>query len=326
MDLFSLQCSENIISSLEPLKGMKLRKLECGSNLIDTLEPLRGMPLISLGFTDNTINSLAPVADCSLLASISCRGNAICSLEALRGMNLKRVTCSENRITSLEPLSGMPLSSCICVNNPLKSLDPFIADPPEKFFFYSETLPEGELARAFSTWSGSEDAETLSKDAQVLLAIKRGRYSDLRKYAVTCNRTRYLFVPAFVSRKRAHEIAQKSGAFLFSFEVEGMASSWRSLINRKRGKRCPINTCSMLDRHVETWNGFVIQNGMLYRETREGLKLSEGEVITLQKDQDKLSGFGFTGAYSYYYFTYPERKENRGYPERKRYFIIQWDE
>ena len=60
MPLGVLHCGNNMIKSLEPLRGLPLKMLSCQSNQITTLEPLAGIPLASLVCGANPLTSCEP--------------------------------------------------------------------------------------------------------------------------------------------------------------------------------------------------------------------------------------------------------------------------
>jgi hypothetical protein len=61
--LLGLNCADNHVNSLEPLRGMRLQSLTCSRNRIASLEPLRGMPLARLYISGNPLATLEPFVD-----------------------------------------------------------------------------------------------------------------------------------------------------------------------------------------------------------------------------------------------------------------------
>ncbi|MBA3937590.1 MAG: leucine-rich repeat domain-containing protein [Planctomycetes bacterium] len=120
-----LNCSDNRISDLSPLRGMTtLNGLECDRNRIASLRPLSGIALNYLNLRGNPIDDLAPLHGMPLL-SLDCSGGRLASLEPLRGMLLTTLICSNNRITSVEPLRGMKsLAHFVADSNKLTDIEP----------------------------------------------------------------------------------------------------------------------------------------------------------------------------------------------------------
>ena len=104
-NLRELNCSERLISNLEPLRALTmLRELNCNYNEIGDLEPLR--VLTNLRYLD-------------------CGYNKISNLEPLRALsNLQELHCQRNQISNLEPLQALTnLQSLSCKDNPISSAD-----------------------------------------------------------------------------------------------------------------------------------------------------------------------------------------------------------
>jgi len=116
------------LTSIAPLKGMKLKSLRMGSGLLDDLSPLTEMPLTSLGLPGCTaLTDLSAIKDLKLkeldlrdckslkglerlktmpLTSLSLAGcSSLTSLTPLRDMKLKHLDLS--RCSSLKSLNGI---------------------------------------------------------------------------------------------------------------------------------------------------------------------------------------------------------------------------
>jgi len=107
--LKSLDCSNQNITSLEPLRGLALQTLYCSNNQITSVDPLAKMPLEILDCEYNAIRSLSPLQDAEL-AYLYVTGNDIASLEPVQHMPLVILRVGYNpRITSLDAMRTMPL-------------------------------------------------------------------------------------------------------------------------------------------------------------------------------------------------------------------------
>ncbi len=117
--LQALNCSgtqdnHGILSSLAPLKGMKLSNLNCSFTRVSDLSPLLGMPLNGLqcGFTN--VTDLSPLRGMPL-SVLNLNGNSqLKDLSPLRGMSLTTLYCSRTQVTDLSPIRGMPLTMLSC--------------------------------------------------------------------------------------------------------------------------------------------------------------------------------------------------------------------
>lgn len=102
------------LSSLSPLKGMKLTALNCSFTRVADLAPLRGMPLKWLHCAFTNITDLTPLQGMKL-AILNLNGNAqIKDLSPLRGMPLTTLMCLSTSVTDLAPIRDMPLITLSC--------------------------------------------------------------------------------------------------------------------------------------------------------------------------------------------------------------------
>jgi serine/threonine protein kinase len=123
MRINAIDCSRNPIKNLNDLTGMPLEKLHCANCGLNSLEALRGMKIKDLIISQNRISNLDPLEGMPL-ERLRCRLNRIPNLEALKRMPLERLECGGNQIANLEPLKGMPLFFLGCRMNNISSLEP----------------------------------------------------------------------------------------------------------------------------------------------------------------------------------------------------------
>jgi serine/threonine protein kinase len=121
--IISLNCSNNPIGNLDALKGMNLLRLNCAGCGLNSIEPLKDMKLEELIISNNKIKDLTPLRGMPL-KRFRCRLNSIDSLEALSGMPLERLECGGNKIEELTPLKNAELTFLGCRKNKIKSLLP----------------------------------------------------------------------------------------------------------------------------------------------------------------------------------------------------------
>ena len=123
MKINVIDCSRNPIKNLNDLSDMPLEKLHCANCELNSLKPLSGMKIKDLIISQNRINNLAPLKGMPL-ERLRCRLNRIATLEPLKGMPLERLECGGNQIADLKPLKGMPLFFLGCRMNNISSLKP----------------------------------------------------------------------------------------------------------------------------------------------------------------------------------------------------------
>ncbi len=213
MNLNWLSCWNCNLEDLEPLREMCLSSLYCDGNRISSLEPLKGMPLGTLICGGNKIESLAPLRGMPL-TTLHCTGNRIRDLEPLRGMKLNILSCHCNQIASLAPLQESPLSSLACGRNPLSSLDPIAQSPPFAFLYESNSLPDEEIERVRSLWAANPRWQAHARQAELLLALRKGDRQALRQQALPFLGRHFLFIPKFMRWEEARAYCETLGGHL----------------------------------------------------------------------------------------------------------------
>ena len=96
--------------SLNDLAGFSmLRRIDCSDNKIESLEPLRNMDQLNyLTLNRNLINSLAPIVSLKSLRRLEMRGNRIENITPLAGIKtLTYLNCEGNKIAKIDALSSL---------------------------------------------------------------------------------------------------------------------------------------------------------------------------------------------------------------------------
>jgi hypothetical protein len=244
--LLALNCRDNQLTSLDPLRGMdklralycernsiatlaslskmnQLQTLYCRGNRIEDLSPLKGKPIYALDCSHNLVRSLDPVSEVSALGELYCSSNFIGSLEPLRhAKNLRSLDCSTNEIKTLEPLKDLGLEYLDCSGNRLETLEPFVdsKDPPPMFVFDCNTLPDEEIERAIAAWSAKENLRFNVNYGEILLAFRHDDLGKVRSLA-----TQFTQFPGHSFRGHSYLFVQKpmiaEEAKQFCARVEG---------------------------------------------------------------------------------------------------------
>jgi hypothetical protein len=87
-------------------------------------------------------------------------------------------------------------------------------DPPPRFFYESDSLPEAEIRRALSIWSENDTYAAHARDARVLLVIRAGDWSRVRALASTHAGHAYLVVPKRMTWPEARAACKEAGGHL----------------------------------------------------------------------------------------------------------------
>ena len=86
MPLTAIACSDNNISDLSPLKGMKLLQLVCDNNPIADLSPISGMPLWRLSIKGTKVSDLTPLTGMKLQDFVFSPENITKGIDVVRNM------------------------------------------------------------------------------------------------------------------------------------------------------------------------------------------------------------------------------------------------
>jgi hypothetical protein len=133
------------VSSLEPLKKLRLKGLSFSDTPVRSLEPLRGMQSLTyLSLDRSEVRDLGPIAKLEVsilhidglglstledlrgmasLQTLRCEGNQLSDLEGLRGMaSLQTLNCGGNQLSDLSGLAGLKLTKLNANNNHIEDL------------------------------------------------------------------------------------------------------------------------------------------------------------------------------------------------------------
>ncbi|MES2544124.1 MAG: T9SS type A sorting domain-containing protein [Bacteroidota bacterium] len=118
----SLRCYDNSLTSLNVVGLNNLAILECFNNQLTVLNVSGLTSLIALNFNSNQISSIN-LTGLNALTNLYCETNQITSLDLSNSINLTNLSCRENQITSLDLSSLINLYDLDCTANLLTSLD-----------------------------------------------------------------------------------------------------------------------------------------------------------------------------------------------------------
>jgi len=116
-----LDCSSNLITSLDVNCATALTYLDCSSNLITSLDVSGATALDSLYCAYNQLTSL-DVSNNTALFNMHCGYNQLITLDVSQNQNLKFLYCEDNQIASLDLSGAVNLQDIYCEHNQLTSL------------------------------------------------------------------------------------------------------------------------------------------------------------------------------------------------------------
>ncbi len=134
MRLRYLNVGNNRISDLGPLQDMHLSVLEASCNLIHDLSPLSGKRYIRLAFSTNRISDLTPLSSITLEEGLWLIDNPVTTIEPLRGVKLRELQIGQTQVRDLSPLTGSRIESLSLDGAPVEDLEPLRHEPLRLIF------------------------------------------------------------------------------------------------------------------------------------------------------------------------------------------------
>jgi hypothetical protein len=110
----------NSLSGIEYFTG--LRQLNCSSNMLSSLDVSKNKALITLTCSNNILTSL-DVSKNTSLGLLACSGNQLTTLDVSKNTALNYLGCDGNKLTTLDLSKNTGLTSLFCYGNLLTSLD-----------------------------------------------------------------------------------------------------------------------------------------------------------------------------------------------------------
>ncbi len=120
--LTELNCSSNVLTSLNITTNTALTRLYCNNNLLTNLDVTSNTLLTHFNCSSNQITSLNLAANTALLY-FYCDSNKLTSLDISMNTQLKHLFCLHNQISSLITSTNTALILLYCSDNNLSSLD-----------------------------------------------------------------------------------------------------------------------------------------------------------------------------------------------------------
>ena len=117
-----LSCSDNQLTALDVSKNTALSNLNCCHNRLTSLDVSKNTALTVLSCSDNQLTSIN-VSGCTELWVLNCYHNQLTSLDVSGFTALGELRCYNNQLTSLDVSGCAALEYLSCNNNQLTSLD-----------------------------------------------------------------------------------------------------------------------------------------------------------------------------------------------------------
>lgn len=120
--LQTLSCSMNQLTNLDVSANINLYALSCGNNLLNSLDLSNNAALQSLACESNSITNL-DLSGCPSLLDLYCPNNQLTSLDFSSNPLLTSVGCADNLLTCVDISNNPNVTSVFCNNNLLNSLN-----------------------------------------------------------------------------------------------------------------------------------------------------------------------------------------------------------
>jgi len=117
-----LKCSDNSLIFLEGLYNTSLTELWCDFNELTYLEVSGNASLSHLNCSGNKLTTL-DVSENTVLTGLLCSSNELSTLDVSKNTDLLALRCSGNSLTNLDLLNNTDLTVLRCHNNQLSNLD-----------------------------------------------------------------------------------------------------------------------------------------------------------------------------------------------------------
>ncbi len=117
-----LNCSSNLLTSLDLSKNTELEFLKCSSNQLTSLDLSKNKKLEYLNCSSNNLTQIDLSKNVNL-SSIYCVSNKLNDLDLSKNIKLKELDCSKNQLEALEIRKNLNLEYLKCNSNQIKELN-----------------------------------------------------------------------------------------------------------------------------------------------------------------------------------------------------------
>ncbi len=120
--LTQLDCSDNLLTSIDVSKNTALEELECGYNLLTAIDVTHNQQLIGLGCTNNQLTTI-DVSKNPELKYLLCNENNLESIDVSNNPKLSELGVNECKLKALDVSKNQELTKLYCTKNFFKELD-----------------------------------------------------------------------------------------------------------------------------------------------------------------------------------------------------------
>ena len=157
-----LQCSSNLLTTLDVTKNSAMTSLSCTDNKLITLYMSNNKSLESITCFRNQLTSL-DASGCSALKTLNCTDNQLTTLDLSGCSALEELGCNDNQLSTLDLSENTALTKLSCYHNQIKGagMDALVESLP--------TVSGGSLNVVYS-----ENEQNVMTTTQVAAAKAKG--------------------------------------------------------------------------------------------------------------------------------------------------------
>lgn len=122
VNLISLDCKKNNLTSLDVSNLTKLTALTCNDNQLASLD-VSSLTKLSILYCQNNRLTTLDVSQNTALWNLNCSNNQLSELDVANNPKLQTLSCANNQLTALDIEKNTSLSTLYCNNNQLATLD-----------------------------------------------------------------------------------------------------------------------------------------------------------------------------------------------------------
>ena len=184
--LTALTCNDNQLASLDVSSLTKLSILHCQYNQLTTLDVSQNTALSNLNCSNNQLSELN-VAKNPKLQTLSCANNQLTALDIEKNTSLSTLYCNNNQLAELSVSKNTMLTKLYCHANRMSKLDVKNNLKLKALYCGAQTTDDGSTSQTLtltlpaelkSIWKGTND---LNKDVDVItdgMSGNHGGYED----------------------------------------------------------------------------------------------------------------------------------------------------
>lgn len=122
INITSLNCSGNNLTTLDVSQNTSLTSLDCSGNNLTTIDISQNTALTNFDCSENNLTTLDVSLNTSL-TSLDCSGNSLTTLDVSKNTSLTSLKCSNNLLSNLDVSKNINLISLDCSENKLSNMD-----------------------------------------------------------------------------------------------------------------------------------------------------------------------------------------------------------